>query len=131
MPVYTGRNLTITIDSVAYSGQVTNARVVPTQNTNQYVTLTSSYAKQEPVTWTLEVTGFQDWLTGATPGFSSAMYTAANTGTAVSFSLGIVAGASRTVTGNIIPIFSEIGGEATAALEQTYSFPIDGSVTLT
>lgn len=131
MPVYTGRNLTITINSVAYSGQVTNARVVPTQNTNQYVTLTSSYAKQEPVTWTLEITGFQDWLTGVTPGFSSAMYTAANTGTAISFSLGINAGASRTVTGNIIPIFSDIGGEATAALEQTYSFPVDGSITLT
>ena len=131
MPVYTGRNLTITINSVAYSGQVTQARVVPAQNTNQYVTLTSSFAKQEAVTWTLEVTGFQDWLTGVTPGFSSAMYTAANTGTAISFSLGLAAGASRTVTGNIIPIFSEIGGEATAALEQTYSFPIDGSITLT
>lgn len=131
MPVYTGRNLTISINGTAYSGQVTSVRLVPTQNTNQYVTLTSSFAKQDPVTWTLEVTGFQDWLTGVTPGFSSALYTAANTGTAVAFSFVIAAGTTRTVTGNIIPVFSDMGGDATAALEQTYSFPVDGNITIT
>lgn len=129
--VYTGRNLTISIATVSYSAQVSSVRLVPAQNTNQYITLTGSAAKQEPVTWTLEVKGFQDWLTGATPGFSSALYTAAGTGTAVAFSFVIAAGTSRTVTGNIIPVFAEIGGDATAALEQTYSFAVDGNITLT
>lgn len=128
MPVYTGRNLTITINSVAYSAQVTQARLVPTQNTNQYITLTTTTAKAEPVTWTLEVTGFQDWA--ATTGISKNLYDAAATGTSVTFSLVVAAGTTRTASGSIIPIFSEIGGEATAALEQTYSFPVDGSLTL-
>lgn len=127
MPVYTGRNLTITINSVAYSGQVTTARLVPTQNTNQYVTLTTSTAKADPVTWTLEVTGFQDFAT--TTGISKNLYDAAATGTGVTFSLGLPN--SRTASGTIIPIFAELGGDATAALEQTYSFPVDGALTLT
>jgi len=130
MAVYTGRNLTISIATVSYSAQVTSCKLVPAQNTNQYITLTSQFAKQEPVTWTLEVEGFQDWLTGATPGFSSALYTAAATGTAVAFSFVVTAGTARTVTGNIIPVFAEIGGAATEALSQTYSFPVDGAITV-
>lgn len=131
MPVYTGRNLTISIATVSYSSQVASVKLVPTQNTNQYVSLTTTMAKQEAVTWTLDVTGWQDWLTGASPGFSSALYTAAATGTAVAFSFVVTAGTARTITGNIIPVFAEIGGDATAALEQTYSFPVDGSITVT
>lgn len=129
MPVYTGRNLTLTINSVAYSGQVTNARLVPTQNTNQYITLTSSTAKQEPVTWSLEVEQFQDWAT--TTGVSKLLYDLAVTGTAVAFSLVIAAGTTRTASGSIIPVFAEIGGAATEALSQTISFPVDGALTLT
>lgn len=126
--VYTGRNLTITINSVAYSAQVSSARLIPSQNTNQYITLTGSAAKADPVTWSLEVKGFQDFT--ATTGFSKNLYDAAATGTTVTFSLGITAGAARTASGSIVPIFAEIGGDATAALEQTYTFPVDGAVTL-
>lgn len=129
MPVYTGRNLTITINSVAYSAQATSAKLVPTQNTNQYVTLTTTIAKQDPVTWELVIQNFQDWAT--TTGISKNLYDAAVTGTSISFSLGVAAGTSRTVTGNVVPIFAEIGGDATAALEQTYNLPVDGSITLT
>jgi len=125
--VYTGRNLTITINSVAYSAQVTGAKLIPSQNTNQYITLTGSAAKAEPVTWTLEVKGFQDFA--ATTGISKNLYDAAATGTSVTFSLALPN--SRTASGSIVPVFAEIGGEATAALEQTYSFPVDGALTLT
>ena len=130
MPVYTGRNLTISIATVSYSAQITSCTLTPTQNTNQYVTLTSQFAKQEPVTWSLDVEGFQDWLTGATPGFSSALYTAAATGTAVAFSFVVTAGTARTITGNIIPVFGDIGGAAVEALTQSYSFPVDGAITV-
>jgi len=125
--VYTGRNLTITINSVAYSAQVTGAKLIPSQNTNQYITLTGSAAKAEPVTWTLEVKGFQDFAT--TTGISKNLYDAAATGTSVTFSLALPN--SRTASGSIVPVFAEIGGDATAALEQTYSFPVDGALTLT
>lgn len=125
--VYTGRNLTITINSVAYSAQVTTARLVPSQNTNQYITLTGSAAKADPVTWSLEIKGFQDFAT--TTGISKNLYDAAATGTSVTFSLGLPN--SRTASGSIVPIFAEMGGDATAALEQTYTFPVDGALTLT
>jgi len=131
MPVYTGRNLTLSIGGTGYSGQITSAKLVPTQNTNNYVTLSSNQALVDPVTWTLEVTGFQDWLTGATPGFSSALYTAAVAGTAIAFSMVVTAGTARTITGNVRPVFSDIGGDASAPLEQTYSFPVDGSISIT
>lgn len=129
MPVYTGRNLTLTINSVAYSAQVTAARLVPAQATNQYITLTSSTAKQEPVTWTLEVEQFQDWAT--TTGVSKLLYDLAVTGTAVAFTLVVAAGTTRTASGNIIPVFAEIGGAATEVLSQTVSLPVDGALTLT
>lgn len=125
--VYTGRNLTITINSVAYSAQVTTARLVPSQNTNQYITLTGSAAKADPVTWSLEIKNFQDFAT--TTGISKNLYDAAATGTSVTFSLGLPN--SRTASGSIVPIFAEMGGDATAALEQTYTFPVDGALTLT
>ena len=125
--VYTGRNLTITINSVAYSAQVSSVKLIPAQNTNQYITLTGSAAKQDPVTWTLEVTGFQDYAT--TTGISKNLYDAAATGTAISFSVGLPN--SRTASGNIIPVFTELGGAATAALESTWSCPVDGALTLT
>ena len=131
MPVYTGRNLTISIATVSYSAQVTSCTLTPTQTTEQLITLTSQFAKQTgTVTWTLDVEGFQDWLTGATPGFSSALYTAAAAGTAVAFSFVVTAGTARTITGNIIPVFGEVGGAAVEVLSQTYSFPVDGNITV-
>jgi hypothetical protein len=119
----------MTINSVAYSAQVTAARLVPSQATNQYITLTSSTAKQEPVTWTLEVEQFQDWAT--TTGVSKLLYDLAVTGTAIAFTLVVAAGTTRTASGNIIPVFAEIGGAATEVLSQTVSLPVDGALTLT
>jgi hypothetical protein len=129
MPVYTGRNLTMTINSVAYSAQVTSATLTPTQATNQYITLTSSTAKQEPVTWSLSVENFQDWA--VTTGVSKLLYDLAVTGTPIAFTLVIAAGTTRTASGNIVPVFGAIGGAATEVLSQSFEFPVDGALTLT
>ena len=67
--IYTGRNLTLSINAVAYSAQISSATLTPTQEVNQYITLTGSAAKQGAVTWSLDVEGFQDWLTPVSPGF--------------------------------------------------------------
>lgn len=129
--IYTGRNLTLTIATIAYSAQIASVTVSPTQESNQYITLTGSAAKQGAVTWSLDVEGFQDWLTPVSPGFSMALYTAAAAGTAIAFSFTIAAGTTKTVAGSIIPIFANIGGDATAALEQSYVFQVTGDITLT
>jgi hypothetical protein len=129
--IYTGRNLTLTIATISYSAQISSVTLTPTQESNQYITLTGSAAKQGAVTWSLDVEGFQDWLTPVSPGFSMALYTAAATGTAIAFSFTIAAGTTKTVAGSIVPVFSQIGGAATEALTQTYSFLVTGDISLT
>ena len=126
--IYTGRNLTLSINAVAYSAQISSATLTPTQEVNQYITLTGSAAKQGAVTWSLDVEGFQDWAT--TTGISKNLYDAAATGTAVAFSLVVTAGTAKTITGNIIPTFAQIGGAAIEALSQSYSFQVDGNITV-
>ena len=129
--IYTGRNLTLSIATISYSAQISSVTLTPTQESNQYITLTGSAAKQGAVTWSLDVEGFQDWLTPATPGFSMALYTAAAAGTAIAFSFTIAAGTTKTVAGSIVPTFAQIGGAAIEALTQSYSFQVTGDITLT
>lgn len=126
--VITGRSITITINSVAYSAQVKSASLIPSQTVDQFISLTDTAAKAQPVTWALNIKGWQDWTSGATPGFSRAMNTAAAAGTAVSFSL--VVGAA-TYAGNIIPTYVTAGGDANAALENDVTFQVTGTPTLT
>lgn len=125
--VYTGQTLTLEIDSVAYSAQVTRAELVPTQNQNQEPTLSSVASWVDPVTWVLEVENFQDWT--ATTGISDALYAEALAGNTVTFELGLPN--SRTVTGSIVVLYGNIGGAASGALTQTFSFPVSGNLTLT
>lgn len=125
--VYTGQTLTIEIDSVAYSADVTRAELVPTQNVNQEPTLSSVASWADPVTWELQVENFQNWTTST--GISDALYAEALAGNTVAFELGLPN--TRTITGNIIVTFGNIGGAANGALTQTYSFPVSGGITLT
>ena len=125
--VYTGQTLTLEIDSVSYSAQVTRAELVPTQNTNQEPTLSSVASWVDPVTWVLEIENFSDWT--ATTGISDALYAAAVAGTAIPFELGLPS--ARTVTGDVVPLFANIGGASADVLRQTYSFPVQGNLTLT
>jgi hypothetical protein len=123
--IQTGRTLDVTIDSVDYSAQVAEVTLVPNETVDQYVTLTDTTAVRQPTTWTLNVRAFQDW--GAAGSFCDAMWTAAAAGTAVSFSLGL--DGSGTLSGDIIPVYPTAGGPADGALEVSYTFEVDGSVT--
>jgi hypothetical protein len=55
------------------------------------------------------------------------MWTAAAAGTAVSFSLGL--DGAGTLSGDIIPVYPTAGGPADSALEVSYTFEVNGSVT--
>jgi hypothetical protein len=123
--IQTGRTLDVTIDSVDYSAQVAEVTLVPNETVDQYVTLTDTTAVRQPTTWTLNVRAFQDW--GAVGSFCDAMWTAAAAGTAVSFSLGL--DGSGTLSGDIIPVYPTAGGPADSALEVSYTFEVNGSVT--
>lgn len=126
--VNTGRELTLTINSVAYSIQTAEVTLVPSQSTEQYITLTGKAAVAQPVTWELNVKAFQDW--GEATSFCDNITAAAATGTAVSFSLGLP-GSGNSATGSIIPVYVTAGGAADAALEVDVTFPVNGDVTFT
>jgi hypothetical protein len=123
--IQTGRTLDVTIDSVDYSAQVAEVTLVPNETVDQYVTLTDTTAVRQPTTWTLNVRAFQDW--GVVGSFCDAMWTAAAAGTAVSFSLGL--DGAGTLSGDIIPVYPTAGGPADSALEVSYTFEVNGSVT--
>lgn len=122
--VQTGRSLTVTIDSVAYSAQVAEVTLTPNQTVDQYISLTSSAAVSQPVTFELGVRAFQDW--GEVGSFCDAMWTAAAAGTAVAFSMGTD---GDSFSGNIIPAYPNVGGPADGALEVEFTFQVDGDVT--
>lgn len=123
--VQTGRTLTIKIASTQYEAQCASVRLVPSQNTTQYNTLSSSAAIAGPVTWMLEAEFYQDW--GAAGSFCDAMHTAAVAGTAVAFELGL--DGTGKFTGNIKPVYIEAGGTPDEAMTLTVSWPVDGDVT--
>jgi len=123
--IQTGRSLTVEIDSVAYSAQVAEVQLVPNQTVDQYITLTDTTAVAQPVTWQLTLRAYQDW--GVVGSFCDAMWTAATTGTAVPFELGLPG--AGTLSGDIIPSFPTAGGAADSALEVSFTFEVDGSVT--
>ena len=125
--VLTGRKLTLTINSVAWTNQSVRAELVPDQPVNQYRTLGDSAATIDPVTWTLEVEAMQDWTDASS--LFEALWTAAGLGTAVAFTLAVTGGGS--FTGNVLPVYPNGGGSADSALSSTLSFPVDGAVTYT
>lgn len=125
--VLTGRSLTLEIDGDTWTNQAVRAELVPDQPVNQYRTLGDSAATVDPVTWTLEVEAMQDWP--ASGSLFEALWTAASSGTAVTFDLSVTGGGS--FTGNVLPIFPNGGGSADSALTSSLSFPVDGAVTYT
>jgi|DEB19_MinimDraft_3_1074340.scaffolds.fasta_scaffold01102_6 hypothetical protein len=125
--VQTGRSLTLEINSVDVSVQTAEVTLTPSQTVDQYITLSSSAAKAQPVTWALTVRAFQDW--GEATSFAEAMVTAAAAGTSIPFELALSGGG--TATGDIVPTYPNVGGAADAALEMDLEFQVDGDVTFT
>jgi hypothetical protein len=126
LEIQTGRTLTITINSVDRSIQTAEVTLTPNQSVEQYVTLSGSAAVSGPTTWELRVRGFQDW--GEASSFAEAMFSAAATGTPISWELETAGGS---FTGNLIPVYPNVGGSADAAMELDLTFQVDGAVTFT
>lgn len=123
--IQTGRSLTITVNAVDYSAQTAEVTLTPSQTVDQYVSLTSSAAKAQPVTWELNVRAFQDW--GEATSFADALVTAATAGTSIPFELSLPNGIKA--SGDIVPVFPPAGGAADSALEMDLTFAVDGDVT--
>lgn len=125
--IITGRQLTLEIDNDSFSAQTAEVTLVPTNNSETYQTLTGPTTIQLPTTWELNVRAFQDWNEASS--LAEALVVAATAGTAVPFELVVDGG--MTITGNVIPVFPNVGGAADSALEMDLTFPVDGDPTFT
>lgn len=125
--IITGRKLTLEIDGDAYSAQTAEVTLSPSNNQETYQTLTGPTTIQLPTTWELSVRAFQDWNEAAS--FAEAMWTAAAAGADIPFELVVDSGAS--FTGNLVPVYPNVGGSADAALEMDLTFAVNGDVTFT
>ena len=122
----TGRNLTLTINSVSYADQASNVTLELENNQQVLEVLSGRAYKTVDKTATLNVEMFLD--DSASPGIISAIWDAANSApdTALGFSFDV---AGDIFTGNVFPAFPTVGGAATDVLTTSISFIVeDGTV---
>lgn len=125
----TGRDLSLTINSVTYANVAASATLAVELNQQVLETLGGRAYKTIDQTATLEVELYQDWGSTTPSSVCEALWTAANSApdTALTFSMDAN---GVTITGNVFPVFPTMGGAATDALTVTVSFVVeDGSVT--
>jgi hypothetical protein len=123
----TGRNLTLTINTVSYADQASNVTLELENNQQVLEVLSGRAYKTVDKTATLNVEMFLDDT--SSPGIISAIWDAANTApdTSLAFSFDVN---GDTFTGNLFPTFPTVGGAATDVLTTSISFIVeDGTVT--
>ncbi len=122
----TGRNLTLSINSVSYADQASTVTLERENNQQVLEVLSGRAYKTVDKTATLNVELFLD--DSASAGIISALWDAANSApdTSLAFSFDVN---GDTFTGNVFPVFPTVGGAATDVLTTSLSFVVeDGTV---
>ena len=126
----TGRDLTLTINSVTYANVASGCTLAVENNQQVLEVLGGRKYKTIDKTATLTVELYQDWGSTSPASVCEALFGAANTApdTTLAFSF---AANGKTFTGNVYPNYPTAGGNATDALTASVAFVVDsGSVTL-
>ena len=125
--VITGRDLALTIATLAYDAQATNVALTVEQTREIYQTLDGRAYKVTDSNSTLAVEMLADW--GATGSLCEALWTAANSApnTAVAFSFTAATGA--VFTGNVFPTFPSPNGTAPEAQTVSLTFQVESTPT--
>lgn len=123
--IATGKSVSVTIDGDVYDEQINSATLTTSNNSITVQTLDGPAAIQLPASYSLSITAYQDW--GKVGSFCEALWAAALTGAAITFSMDV---GTKTLSGNLIPQFPDAGGAADAVLEFTIDLPVDGVPTL-
>lgn len=123
--VITGRDLTLTIATLAYDAQVTSAVLTNAPVIDTYQTLDGKAYKHIDDQWTFDVEMLADW--GATGSLCEALWTAtdANPNTTLAASFTAVTGAVFAF--NVFPVYPAVGGAAPGAQTVTLSFLVSGT----
>ena len=125
--VITGRSITLTVDSIAFTDQILSAVLTPSDNVITGITVGGAYATKGTTQWTLDVEIVADW--GATTSVCELLWASAETDTTVTGTMVSVTGASFAFT--CVPVFPSIGGSADSAQTVTLSMPVHGAITET
>lgn len=125
--VITGRSITLTVDSIAFTDQIVSAVLTPSDNAITGITVGGAYAAKGTTQWTLEVEILADW--GATTSVCELLWASAETDATVAATMVSVSGASFAF--NVVPVFPSVGGSADSAQTVTLSMPVHGAVTET
>ena len=117
--IVTGRDITFTLNSVAYDAQTTAVTLVNAPVITTYQTLDGKAYKHIDDQWTLNISLLADW--GATSSLFEAMWTAftSSPNTALSFTLVSATGAS--FAGTAFPVAPTAGGTAPDAQTDTWA----------
>jgi hypothetical protein len=130
----TGRDLTLTINSVDYKYVASGATLTIDSNQQVLETISGRIYKTIDQTATLQAEIYQDWGSTSSGSTSNSVCealwnaTKASPDTVIAFSLAVTGG--KTYSGNIYPNYPVIGGNATDALTASVSFVVaSGTVT--
>jgi hypothetical protein len=128
----TGRDLTLTINSVTYTDVAAGATLAVEENQFTGEVISGRITKHIDRSATLSVELYQDWSSTSPASVCKALWSAAATApnTGLTFVLGC---SGITITGKVFPNFPEMGGNATDALTTSVSMVVDftGANTLT
>lgn len=121
--VITGRDLALTVNSIAWNDQVTSATLTVDLERNAYETIEGKVFFALDTTATLTVTMLADW--GVASSICETLWTAASSApnTAITYSLTAATGA--VFTGSVYPSFPDASGSGKDA--QSVTFTLQGS----
>lgn len=126
--VITGRSITLTIDSTAFTDQIVSAVLTPSDNAITGVTIGGPYATKGTTTWTLDIEMLADW--GATSSICEALWAdAEGSSNTVNVTMVSVSGASFAFS--VVPTFPSVGGPVDGAQTVTLSMPVHGTISET
>lgn len=124
----TGRDLSLTVNSVAYNNVAASVTLAIESNQAVLETLAGRAYKTIDQTATLSVELYQDWGSTSPASVCEALWDAAESApdTAIAFSFD---SNGSVFTGNVFPSYPEAGGAATDALTVTIELVVeDGTV---
>lgn len=127
--IITGKELSITIDSLAFDAQTTSCTLSMEASRSEFDTLDGTVYKTIKNTGTLDVELLADW--GAASSICEAIWTAANTAPDTPLECTLTANTGAVFTFEVLPSFPAVGGSASAEVTASLSLTVvNGDVTL-
>lgn len=126
--IVTGRDLSLTINSVVYDAQASSVTLTNAVNQQVYEVLDGRVYKTIDKTAELAVEMFADW--GATGSICEALWSAADTAPDTALTFSFTAATGAVFTGSLYPVYPPIGGTAPDAQTVSLTFTVkDGEIT--